>query len=127
VSGNSLGYEREEGIKMIDWSSLTSAIIGGIIAGSFTILAVIVSHNKQVATRKDKDEEQITGFLKSIHIEISALWNRYNSISINVINSLVKDQFVKYYWSVTQDYFPIYHANTNLIGKVDNEALTCPT
>ena len=74
---------------------------------------------------KDRRQNQIKSFLEGVKEELQVLWNLYNG-ELGVHWEKFKKDKEKIFWfktSLTQDYFTIYHSNTNLIGQIQNPEL----
>jgi hypothetical protein len=107
---------------MNDWSLFWSAIVGGIITGGFSILAVLCAHDKEIKRQKKQEDSLIKGLLQSIHDEVETLWDTYQEGMGVQLEALPENQPWIGFYPVTQDYFTVYHGNSFLIGKIkDND------
>ena len=111
-------------ISNIDFSSLISAIIGGLIAGGFSLLAVSATHKNDLKKKQKQEETLLEEFLASIRVEIDTLWNRYMAVIGKTLEDLPNNQPLLFFYPVTQDYFTIYESNATLIGKIQDRDLS---
>jgi hypothetical protein len=111
-------------ISNIDFSSLISAIIGGLIAGGFSLLAVSATHKNDLKKKQKQEETLLEEFLASIRVEIDTLWNRYMAGIGKTLEDLPNNQPLLFFYPVTQDYFTIYESNATLIGKIQDRDLS---
>lgn len=107
---------------MEDLSLFWSAVIGGVITGGFSILAVLCAHRKERERQNQQEGSLIKSLLQSIHDEIETLWEIYQEGMGTRIESLPENQPLALFYPVTQDYFTVYHGNSFLIGRIkDND------
>ena len=107
---------------MNNLSLFWAAIIGGIITGLFSILAVFCAHGKEIERQKKQEESLIKGLLQSIHDEVETLWDTYQEGMGVHLEALLENQPLAWFYPVIQDYFTVYHGNSFLIGRIkDND------
>lgn len=114
-----------EGIS--DWNGLTSgligAVVGGLIAGLFSLWAV----NKQVSSTrlidKERLENEIEGIVQAICDEIETIYNAYESSGGKLVEELGERQGLLMYYYVDEDYFTMYNSNASVIGKIKDKEL----
>lgn len=97
-------------------ASLSSAIIGGIIAFTGSWIAT----KKQINAKNEDNKEIETRFIRSIFIEIESIYSRYQELSHIIQN---KYDFLDYSIYVNEDYFPVYHNNIGYLGLIENDEL----
>jgi hypothetical protein len=104
-------------------SALAGAIVGGCIAGFFSILAT--KQMLQAEREKDSEEEERTefGLLQALHDELDVVYERYKADMAPRIDTLMDGQPLLIYFPIHQDYFPIYRGNTSIIGRIKNNDL----
>ncbi|MBD5779925.1 hypothetical protein IEN85_10535 [Pelagicoccus sp. NFK12] len=102
--------------------NLLSAVVGGLIAGVFSILATVVTLNHQKKKRKTEEEDLIFGLLQAIYDEVDTLWSRFRDTSGSYIGNLEPGSAFLFLVPISQDYFIVYKNNAHLIGKIkDND------
>lgn len=107
----------------IDWNSICSALIGGLIAGLFSLIAVWQSAKKDLEKRLNEEKEVLKSFLLSIRDEVDTIWTRYmEGMGERVENLPEKTAFLLYY-PASQNYFVTYDENSSLIGRVKDDKL----
>lgn len=111
----------------MEWLALSdefyAALAGGVIAGLFTLLGVVVQAN---VTRKHQDEQSaaiVRDWLSALHDEAKTLWNSYMEGIGAQIEALADGQPFLWFYPVTQEYFTVYASNATLIGRVTNPSL----
>ncbi len=105
-----------------DLSSLVSAIIGGLIAGGFALLATHISYKNQIKQAQENDEKLIKSLLQSIHDEIETIYEIYQDSIGEKIDSLNEGEALNVYYPIESDYFTVYRSNCFLIGRItDND------
>ncbi|MDF0378020.1 hypothetical protein [Methylophilus sp. YYY-1] len=103
-------------------SALIGSVIGGVVAGFFSILAVNKTHIHQNLLLEKSNEELISSLLQAIHDEIETVFERYQETMGARLESLHDGQPLNYYYPVVSDFFTVYNGNTFLIGKIkDND------
>jgi len=103
-------------------TSLVSAIIGGFIAGYFSLKATkqMITHENEKS--HDEEERIEHGLLQALHDEIDIIWDRYSSMMAPKPESLPDSDPLLVYFPIHQDYFPVYRGNTSLVGRIrDND------
>lgn len=104
-------------------SPLLAAVIGGAIAGYFSLKATKNAHNNNIKQLVKNQEIEITSLLQSINDEVTALWETY-LLGIGTELEKLEDgkPFVFTYPITQQDYFTVYSNNSSKIGKIaDND------
>ncbi len=104
------------------WESLLSgligAIVGGGIAGYFSLSATNKAHTQAKNLEDRKSRELMDGLLQGLHDEIETLWDSYiEGIGVQ-LEALPENQPLLMYYPVTQEYFTIYVGNAFLIGRI---------
>lgn len=108
----------------VDWNSLISAVIGGLITGVFTLWAVDKTHKNDLIKDDQQEKLLIRGFIQSIKTEIETLWDVYQEgVGKNLEVLASGEPFLRHYPLTQQEYFTIYEGNSNLVGRVKNEEL----
>lgn len=108
---------------VIDWNSVVSALVGGAIAGFFSLRAVDRSAKKDSEMRKKEEESLLNAFLLSIRDEVDTLWDRYMWGIGEELEKLPENQAFLWYYPITQSYFSVYDNNSSLIGKIKDNNL----
>ena len=104
-------------------SSLISALIGGAIAGWFTMRAVQRAHENDVAKQMKAELGQLSGIYQALHDEISTLWDVYTLRIGASLEALPANQPFAMYWPVSNHYFTVYEANSVFIGRIPDDEL----
>jgi hypothetical protein len=107
----------------LDWNSLLSAVIGGFIAGAFSLWAVDKAYKNDLNKGRQQDEELVRGFVFSVKTEIEILWERYHAGAGEQIDALEKGKPLLMYYPVTQEYFTIYNNSSFLVGRIKSDKL----
>lgn len=109
----------------IDWDvgTLLSSGVGALIGSALTLVATYIAHRLQLSVQDKKDAQHLKGLLQSIHDEIETLWDAYMGSAGAHVEALPDGEPVAIYWPITQDYFIIYSANANSIGRVRDHDL----
>jgi len=110
-------------LNAVDWNSLISAVIGGVITGGFSLWAVDKAHKNDLMKEEQQEKLLIKGFVQSIKTEVQTLWDRYQEGIGNDLEALPQGQPLLAFYPVTQDYFTIYNGSSFLVGRIKNERL----
>jgi len=106
------------------WSNgLFGAVIGGLLAGGFTLLGVMLSHKKETDRELAAEKAIIEAVVQSIRVEVEVLWNRYKGTAGSHLVGLREGEIFGMFYPISHDYFTIYNANSGMIGKVPDSAL----
>jgi hypothetical protein len=104
-------------------ASILGSIVGGGIAGFFTLQGVKKAHQHDLEKQKKDREALVKSLLQSLHDEIETLWETYmKGIGVK-LEALSDNQPFLLYYPVTQEYFTVYTGNSFLIGQIDNNDL----
>ena len=105
--------------QFLDWSSLVSAFIGGLLA----LFAVFFAD--WLAKRKEKENrrEEIQALIQSIKDEVGTLWGIYMNSAGKSLEELGESNPFNRYFPVTQEYFTVYTSNAHKIGMIHDETL----
>ncbi len=98
--------------------ALVSAVIGGCIAGWFTLRGV----ERQAALAREVQAESeralVLATLQAIHTEIEVVFLRYqNSMGVK-IEALGVGEILNYHYPVSSDYFSVYGGNAAQVGRL---------
>lgn len=104
-------------------SALEAAIIGGLLTGLFTIIGVSLTYFFQKRHSKNIENEKIYSLIKSLDLEITAIWNRYMKTMGKVIEEHKKGEPLLYEYPIISDYFTVYNSNAHTIGSIPDESL----
>jgi len=106
------------------WSGLGGAVIGGCIAGGFSIFAVYQTnkHNQERLERKEAKELQ--GLIQALHTEIKSVFEHYQvTVGEDVECCINHEMPLEFYFPISSDYFTVYNENASLIGRIQNDEL----
>ena len=101
---------------------LLTSIIGGLIGGSFAILAVIVAFFGQYKLNEWRQRETIQGVLQAIYTELNENYQQLNSPFMEKAWEKFENNPEKIFttvFPVTPDYLIIYRSNATLIGQIE--------
>ncbi|WP_417536290.1 hypothetical protein [Methylophaga sp.] len=111
----------------MDWSTFGSAVagavVGGFLAGYFSLKATQKSHENQVKHSEENEEKIISGLLQAIHDEIETVFERYQESMGARLESLDDGHGLAYYYPLVSDFFNVYNGNSFLIGRIPNNDL----
>jgi hypothetical protein len=102
----------------IDWNSLISALIGGILSLTGAVGAVLIDRKISKNEEESKEKILLRGFINSIKTELTTLWG-----DTSYLESLKEGEPFLTTIAITQDYFVIYSNNSPLIGRLKSEEL----
>jgi len=98
--------------------ALVSAIIGGAIAGYYTLKATDKAIRDQNEKENRSDEKEVQNLLDALGVEIKTLWDFHMKRVGQMVEELPDGKPLAFYYPLTQDYFTIYNSNANLIGRI---------
>lgn len=102
---------------------VVAAIIGGCIAGFFSLYAIKQTFKNQQTHADENEERLIKALLQAIHDEIETVWNQYQDTMGTDIEALGENKPLNYYYPLISDYFTVYNGNSFLIGRIENDDL----
>jgi len=82
-------------------------VIGGLIAGVFTLKGVDKAHKNDLEKQQIEEERMVDSFLQMIKTEVNAVWQRYSSTMGTNLESLPEGEFLRSTYEITQNYFAI--------------------
>ena len=97
---------------------LLSALLGGIIAGIFSLLAIKWQLSVERNLRKDETDKKINAILCALYHELKVSWELY---MLNVGDLLEKEpggSSFNYTISMTEHVYVIYDANAQFVGLI---------
>ena len=100
-------------------ASLLGALLGGLLA----LLGVILAHNLQLARQQKQEQKTVSGFLQAILTELDTCWNRAQETVNSVLESHPDNQPFESEVFINTDYFTVYHNNSHLLGRVEDDDL----
>jgi len=103
--------------------SVISAVIGGIIAGYFSLRATNQSHANQKEIAEHNELQIIKSLLQAIHDELETVFESYQTTMGNRLESLQDGQPLFCYYPLISDFFNVYNGNTFLIGRIKDHDL----
>lgn len=102
---------------------IVAAIIGGLIAGTFTVIATVLSFRHQRKQQAEIEAKNELSLLQAIYSEIDILWSRYNEGIGQFLESLDDGQPFLRKYPMFQDYFPVYRRNTAHIVRIQDNVI----
>ncbi|ENC6659524.1 hypothetical protein JD504_06105 [Aeromonas hydrophila] len=104
-------------------SELQAALIGSLIGGFISLLAIMLSHYLQSKAAEKAEENLINGFIWSIHTEILATYNRYMATLGTYVEASNENTPLLFHYQIQEDYFTIFNNNSELIGRIKDPSL----
>lgn len=104
---------------IINWSSLLSALIGGV----FVLFGVFLQYKTQEAHNKKNEQRVLKSLLQAIHDEIETVYERYQETMGSQLEALSDNQPLLLHYPLNNDFFSVFHGNTSLIGKIESNDL----
>ncbi len=105
------------------FAALVSAIIGGAIAGVFSLRAVDKTYEESAKAEDARQKAQVRAFLQAIHDEIETVWEHYQVVMGALIELLPDGQPLNFYFPISQEYFTIFNNSASMLGQVDDADL----
>ena len=103
-------------------SAITGALVGGFVAGYFSLEATKRSFKNERAHSDENEEKLIKGLLQAIHDEIETVYERYQDTMGSKLESLEDGEALNFYYPLVSDFFSVYNGNTFLLGRIpDND------
>lgn len=103
--------------------SFISAIVGGLIAGTASLLATRQAHRNNLELQSKNNSIVIKRIIQAIHDEITTIWELYEKKVGPEIEKLNEGEPLLLYFPIGQEYFTIYNANAAYIGSIENHDL----
>ncbi|MGP9437423.1 hypothetical protein ACT3RR_18530 [Ewingella sp. AOP8-B2-18] len=103
--------------------TLTSAMAGGVIAGYYSLKATKEAHKHQKNLAEDNEKLIISSLLQALHDELETIFCRYQEGMGCKLESLEDGQPLAFYYPLVSDFFTVYHGNSFLIGRINNNTL----
>ena len=113
---------------MPDWLlslvvGLSSAVVGGGIAGYFSWKATTRAHEYQSKQEKDYRAQRLQNLLQALHDELETIWERYQRMVGVQVEALKSGEPFPYHFPIFEDYFVIYNSNAELLGEIPDSDL----
>jgi hypothetical protein len=109
--------------ELIQSKEFVAAVIGGIIAGFFSIFATKMAFNHQRSQSEENEKVIINSFLQATHDELETVYERYQETMGAKLESLRANEPLNFYYPLVSDFFSVYNGNTFLIGRINNNDL----
>jgi len=101
-----------------------AAIIGGLIAGIFSLYAVKLTNQHNQERLEKKEAKELQGLLQALHSEIESVFEHYqNTAGKYVENCITNKMQINSHYPIYSDYFTVYNENASLIGRIQNDTL----
>lgn len=104
-------------------SALLGAVIGGWIAGRYSLIATGRAHEYERSLRDEEEARKLNGVLQAISAELSVLWRVYMTEVGSSLEKLDDGRALFAVIPLTQDYFTIFNANAAYIGAIPDRDL----
>jgi hypothetical protein len=103
--------------------AILGAIVGGTIAGVFSILATRQLLNEERQKSQDERQEGVKALLCALKSEVRSVWSHYMGDMGQHIEALPQGQGCNYYFPIIGEYFPIYNGSVNSLGLIKDDLL----
>lgn len=110
-------------LQLLQSKEFVAAIVGGLIAGFFSLFATKMAFNNQKAQSQDNERAIISSLLQAIHDELETVQDRYQETMGSRLESLADNEPLNFYYPLVSDFFSVYNGNTFLIGRISNNDL----
>lgn len=102
--------------------TLVGAIVGGLIAGYYSLKATKEAHHHQKTLAEENEKLIISSLLQAIHDELETIFDQYQETMGHKVESLNDGEPLNFYYPVVSDFFTVYHGNSFLLGRIrDND------
>jgi hypothetical protein len=101
----------------------SSAIIGAIIGGYFTLKATKDSFKNQKEELIENEKRLIKSILHSIHDEIETIYEHYQETMGSRLESLNHGEPLLCYYPLVSDFFTVYNTNGIFLGRINDNDL----
>jgi hypothetical protein len=102
--------------------TLAGAIVGGLIAGYYSLRATREAHRHQKILAEENEKLIISSLLQALHDELETVFDRYQEGMGHRVESLGDQQPLAFYYPLVSDFFTVYHGNSFLLGRIkDND------
>jgi hypothetical protein len=101
----------------------SSAIIGAIIGGYFTLKATKDSFKNQKEELIENEKRLIKSILHSINDEIETIYERYQETMGSRLESLKHGEPLLCYYPLVSDFFTVYNTNGIFLGRINDNDL----
>src|SRR6266446_6219831 len=111
---------------IMNWNPLIPSLVGGLITGTFAILATWFTYRHNVRLNKKQQQRRINGTLRAIRYEMEIAGMLYMQKGGGAVEKLEAGKPYQSYFSLTEDYFIVYPKNTDIVGQLEDPEL-CKT
>ena len=98
---------------------IVSTLIGGALAIIAGVGANWYAHKLQREHKAGEEADFTANLLRAIRRELEATGDLYSQGSGKLLRGLVDGQPHEYYFSITENWFPVYQANAVHLGRID--------
>lgn len=109
--------------ELIQSKEFVASVIGGLIAGFFSLFATKIAFNNQKNQSEKNEKIIINSLLQAIHDELETVYERYQETMGARLESLRENEPLNFYYPLVSDFFSVYNGNTFLIGRINNNDL----
>lgn len=102
-----------------NYQAIAAAIIGvlsAILVGLFQYITTVIIKNRE----KKYFENAV---VSAIYEELTGLYNCYDNVFQKAVLNVPDDDYMTTIFTITQDFFTIYHSNASNIGKIKKEEI----
>lgn len=104
-------------------TTITGAIIGGLLAGYYSFRATKEAHKNQTELAQKNESQIIRSLLQALHDELETVFENYHEHMGSRVESLDEGQPLAYYYPLVSDFFSVYNGNTFLLGRIQDNDL----
>lgn len=91
-----------------------AAIVGGLVAGAFVLLAIVVKHH----VSKRHQRKSLALSLKS---EIEAIRTRFEKVIGGPLQAVPEGDYLKQSIAIQENYFVVFDGSASMLGLLDTE------
>jgi hypothetical protein len=106
------------------WSTMGSAIIGGLIGGGFAALAAWQAHRHNLSLEAIQLKKRIDGILEAMRCELTVIRAAYDNDIGKLLRNVKEGQSYNGHFSMMEEkYFIVYPSNTDVVGQIEDNEL----
>ncbi len=108
------------------WQGISGPLVGGLIGGSFAVLAQIVANGAQRRRDRKTERQAVTAALEAMEAELEV----FQKVVLDELSGIFKDWDQKWLAQVpinlppvNQNYFTVFESNAATIGRIKDPQL----
>ena len=103
----------------MNWHTLASTLLGAL----FTFSGILFTHALDFQRRKRAHRKLVHALMQGLQDEIAGLLEFAKTSSVHQIEAVPDGKPYEGLFTASQDYFTVYHANTELVMQIDDAPL----